>query len=163
VSVLEAVLSVTLSFSWVRRECATVGWLFDVGRAVTDITSAPALSGWRFITAVGGRSASPVAARGPLRSAFHRAGEIDPTMLERERIIEIVVAVAAVFLMLGAMVAIGASYGAENSTLSPEGGQMLVGVIIGFVLLMTAIGVGLAYVLNQSDDLESDADAKNAV
>lgn len=77
-------------------------------------------------------------------------------MLEREQLIEIVVAVAAVFLMLAAMVAIGASYGAENSTLSPQGGQMLIGVIIGFVVLMTAIGVGLAYILNESD-------AKNAV
>ncbi|WP_222915831.1 hypothetical protein [Natrinema sp. SYSU A 869] len=73
-------------------------------------------------------------------------------MVEREQVIEIVAAVAAVAVMLASMVAIGSSYGAENSTLSPEGAQMLVGVIIGFIFLMTAVGIGLAYVLNDAED-----------
>ncbi|WP_394740942.1 DUF7472 family protein [Natronococcus roseus] len=84
-------------------------------------------------------------------------------MLERERIIEIVVAVTSVFLMLGAMVAIGGEYGGADSALSPEGGEMLVGVIIGFIFLLTAVGIGLAYLLNDpADDLDDDADAQNA-
>lgn len=95
-----------------------------------------------------------------LRSAFAPAVEIDIVMLERERIIEIVVAVAAVFLMLGSMVAIGSQYGSANSTLSSQGGQMLVGVIIGFIFLLTAIGIGLAYALNDSED---DVETQGAV
>lgn len=84
-------------------------------------------------------------------------------MLEREQLIEIVVSIAAVALMLAAMVTIGSSYGAENSTLSPEGGQMLVAVIVVFILLLTAIGIGLAYVLNDPDDgLETDGDGSDA-
>jgi hypothetical protein len=85
-------------------------------------------------------------------------------MLERERIIEIVVAVSAVFLMLGAMVFIGTEYGGVDGTLSPEGGEMLVGVIIGFIFLLTAVGIGLAYALNDPEDglEDDDADAQNA-
>lgn len=83
-------------------------------------------------------------------------------MVEREQVIEIIVAVAAVAAMLGAMVAIGSSYGAENSTLSPEGGQMLVGVIVGFIFLMVAVGIGLAYALNDPEDgLETNDDDDN--
>ncbi|ELY78534.1 hypothetical protein [Natrinema pallidum] len=80
-------------------------------------------------------------------------------MVEREQVIEIGVAVAAVAVMLAAMLTIGSAYGAENSTLSPTGGQMLVGVIIGFIFLMTAVGVGLAYTLNDpEDDLDASDD-----
>ncbi|ELY85234.1 DUF7472 family protein [Natrinema altunense] len=80
-------------------------------------------------------------------------------MVEREQVIEIGVAVAAVAVMLAAMLTIGSTYGAENSTLSPAGGQMLVGVIVGFIFLMTAVGVGLAYTLNDpEDDLDADDD-----
>ena len=78
-------------------------------------------------------------------------------MVERESLIEIVVSVGAVLLMLAAMFGIGSSYGAPNSTLSPQGGQMLVAVIVGFILLMTAVGVALAYLLNESENgLEAD-------
>lgn len=89
-------------------------------------------------------------------------------MLEREQLIEIVVAVGAVFLMLGAMIAVGSSYGAENSTLSPEGGQMLVAVIGVFILLMTGVGILLAYLINdpenglEANDDDDDADAQGA-
>ncbi|PCR92256.1 DUF7472 family protein [Natrinema ejinorense] len=73
-------------------------------------------------------------------------------MIEREQLIEIVVSVGGVFLMLAAMVAVGSSYSAGNGTLSPEGGQMLIGVIVGFILLLTVIGIGLAYTLNDPED-----------
>ena len=77
--------------------------------------------------------------------------------LERDRLIEIIVAVSSVILMLGTMYWIGLSYGIENG-LSAEGGQMLVGVIVGFILLLTAVGVGLAFVLNDPEDGLEDAD-----
>ena len=73
-------------------------------------------------------------------------------MLERERIIEIVVAVSAVFLMLGVMIGIGLNYGGADSTLSPAGGELLVGAIVGFILLLTLIGVGLAFALNDPEN-----------
>ncbi|SIR91480.1 DUF7472 family protein [Natronorubrum thiooxidans] len=80
-------------------------------------------------------------------------------MVEREQLIEIVVAVSAVFLMLGAMIGIGSVYGATNGGLSPEGGQLLVGAIVGFILLLTAVGFVLAYMTNEPDDgLETDDD-----
>lgn len=86
-------------------------------------------------------------------------------MVEREQIIEIVVAVSAVFLMLGIMIGIGSIYGADNGTLSSEGGEMLVGAIIGFIFLLTAVGIGLAYALNDpSEGIEADeeTDTQNA-
>ncbi|WP_254532098.1 DUF7472 family protein [Natrinema gelatinilyticum] len=72
-------------------------------------------------------------------------------MLDREQIIEIVVSVGAVLLMLAAMVYVGSTYGID-STLSSEGGWMLVWVIAGFILLLTAVGIGLAYALNEPED-----------
>ncbi|WP_265109303.1 DUF7472 family protein [Halosolutus halophilus] len=81
-------------------------------------------------------------------------------MVEREQLIEIVVAVSAVFLMIGAMIGIGTIYGVDNGSLSSDGGEMLVGAIVGFIFLLTAVGIGLAYVLNDpDDDLDSDEDA----
>ncbi|MFD1565170.1 hypothetical protein ACFR99_16660 [Haloarchaeobius amylolyticus] len=78
-------------------------------------------------------------------------------MVERESLIEIVVSVGAVLAMLAAMFAIGSSYGAANSTLSLEGGWMLVWVIVGFIVLMTVVGIALAYLLNEPEDgLEPD-------
>ncbi|GAB3666928.1 DUF7472 family protein [Halopiger thermotolerans] len=78
-------------------------------------------------------------------------------MPEREQLIEIVTAVSAVLLMLGAMVFIGIAYGGESGVLRPSGAHLLVGVIVGFIVLMTAVGVGLAYVLNDPEDgLEND-------
>ena len=73
-------------------------------------------------------------------------------MLERERIIEIVVAVSAVLLMLGVMIGIGVNYGGEDSVLTPEGGELLVGAIVGFILLLTLLGVGLAFALNEPEN-----------
>ncbi len=80
-------------------------------------------------------------------------------MLERERIIEIIVAVSSVFLMLGIMMSIGTNYGDSGATLSTEGGELLVAAIIGFILLLTVVGIGLAFALNPSEDgAESDDD-----
>lgn len=77
-------------------------------------------------------------------------------MLEREQLIEIGVAVGSVLLMLGVMVWIGLAYSGENG-LSEEGGHMLIGAIVGFILLLTAVGIGLAIVLNEPEDgLEGD-------
>ncbi|TYL39549.1 hypothetical protein CV102_04440 [Natronococcus pandeyae] len=86
-------------------------------------------------------------------------------MLERERLIEIAVAVTSVLLMLGTMIVIGSEYRTADGTLSPEGGEMLVGVIIGFIFLLTAVGIGLAYLLNDPEDGlegEDEMETKNA-
>lgn len=89
-------------------------------------------------------------------------------MLDREQIIEISVSVSMVLLMLGAMITIGTQYGGSSGTLSPEGGELLVGTIVGFILLMLAVGIGLAYVLNDPEDGleaddETDADTGSAI
>ncbi|THE66739.1 hypothetical protein D8Y22_01035 [Salinadaptatus halalkaliphilus] len=84
-------------------------------------------------------------------------------MLERERLIEIVVAVSVVVIMLGTMIAIGSTYSAsDDSVLTPDGAEMLVGAIIGFIILLTGVGIGLAYILNEpGDGLEEDAEASS--
>ena len=80
-------------------------------------------------------------------------------MLERERIIEIVVAVFSVFVMIGVMVWIGVTYGDEG-VLTEEGGTILVAAIIGFIVLLTAIGVALAFIMNDPEDgLEAESAA----
>ncbi|OLZ42495.1 hypothetical protein A6E15_16670 [Natrinema saccharevitans] len=80
-------------------------------------------------------------------------------MPNREQLIEIVSAVGAVLLVLAAMIAIGSSYTADNGSLTPEGAQLLVAAITGFILLLTAVGIGLAYTLNDGGDgLEADDD-----
>ncbi len=83
-------------------------------------------------------------------------------MLERERLIEIVVAVGIVFAMLGAMVAIGTTYGSENGILSPDAADLLVGAIVGFILLSTAIGIALAFALNEpGEGLEDETSTES--
>jgi hypothetical protein len=74
-------------------------------------------------------------------------------MLEREKIFEIVVAIGAVAVMLAAMIVIGQRYSTANSgTLTAAGGEMLVGAIFGFIMLLTAVGVTLAYKMNPSEE-----------
>ncbi len=81
-------------------------------------------------------------------------------MLDREQFIEIGVSIAAVALMVAAMLGVASTYGTGDSTLSVEGGWMLVWVIVGFIVLLTAIGIGLAYMLNDPDDgLEASDDS----
>jgi len=80
-------------------------------------------------------------------------------MLEREQLIELVVAVSVVFIMLGAMVAVGSTYGGDDSVISPDGAELLVGVIVGFIFLLTAVGIGLAFVMNDAEDgLDEDGE-----
>ncbi|OVE83427.1 DUF7472 family protein [Natronolimnobius baerhuensis] len=87
-------------------------------------------------------------------------------MLDREQLIEIVVSVSAVLAMLGTMIWIGTTYGDESGVLQSDGGELLVYTIIGFIILMTVIGILLAFVLNDpSDEIEDDSDdleAQNA-
>ncbi|MDS0476316.1 hypothetical protein [Natrinema sp. 1APR25-10V2] len=81
-------------------------------------------------------------------------------MLDREQLIEIGVSIAAVALMVAAMLGVASTYGTADSTLSVAGGWMLVWVIVGFIVLLTAIGIGLAYMLNDPDDgLEASDDS----
>ncbi|ELY97831.1 MULTISPECIES: DUF7472 family protein [Natrialba] len=86
-------------------------------------------------------------------------------MLERERLIELVVAVSAVLLLLGTMIAIGMMYGGDDGTLSPSGAQLLVGAIVGFILVITSAGFGVAYMLNDPEDGDDDNDfeTQNAI
>ncbi|WP_049928808.1 DUF7472 family protein [Halopiger goleimassiliensis] len=78
-------------------------------------------------------------------------------MLDREQIIQIVVAVTAVFAMLGTMYVIGTTYGGDTGTLSSDGAELLVGAIVGFIFLLTAAGLVLAYVMNEpGEGLEDD-------
>lgn len=82
-------------------------------------------------------------------------------MLERERIIEIVAAVFSVGLMLAVMYWIGLEYGDTNAGgLNTDGGQLLVGAIIGFIVLLTVVGIVLAFVLNPS--VEADTGEENS-
>jgi len=63
--------------------------------------------------------------------------------LDREQKIDIAVSTGALALMVGAMMAIGATY-STNGGLSTQGGQMLVGTIIAFILSMAVVGYVLA-------------------
>ncbi|ARS89607.1 DUF7472 family protein [Natrarchaeobaculum aegyptiacum] len=82
-------------------------------------------------------------------------------MLERERIIEIVVAVAAVFVMIGAMLWIGTTYGGDNGVLTTDGAEVLVGAMVGFIVLLLGVGLVLAYVMNEPEGFDDDADAQS--
>lgn len=85
-------------------------------------------------------------------------------MLERERIIEIVVAVSSVAVMIGTMVYIGSTYSGSNNALSPEGGELLVAAIVGFVFLLVAVGIVLAYALNDPrDGLEDETEVQSSI
>lgn len=69
--------------------------------------------------------------------------------VDRETVVEIVVSVGAVGLFVAAILAIGEIY--NQGGLSTDGGMALVGAIAAFVVLMTLVGVGLAYYLNPED------------
>ncbi|MFC7211989.1 hypothetical protein ACFQL3_16065 [Natronoarchaeum sp. GCM10025321] len=76
--------------------------------------------------------------------------------IERERVIEIVGAVGAVALMIATMVFVGSTYATEGA-LTEQGGIMLVGSVIFFILLMAGVGVLLAYKVSGEEE-ESDED-----
>ena len=71
-------------------------------------------------------------------------------MLERDRVIEIVTSIAAVSLFVAVLVAIGSHY--NQGGIGPEGGLVLLGSIVGFVLLMGAMGIFLAFYLDHEDE-----------
>ena len=58
--------------------------------------------------------------------------------IERETLVEIVVSVVAVGLFIAAVVAVGTTFG--DGQLTDQGALALVGVIVGFILLMTLTG-----------------------
>lgn len=80
--------------------------------------------------------------------------------IERDRLIEIVVSVGAVALMITVMMAIGAAY-STGEALSAEGGKFLVGSIAFFVLLMAAVGYGLALTVSAGRDENEETAAQN--
>ena len=82
-------------------------------------------------------------------------------MLERDRIVEIVAAVGAVGAMIATMYWIGTTHG-NGGNLGADGGQLLVGAIVGFVLLLTAVGLALAYALNDPEEGLEETDGSNA-
>lgn len=79
--------------------------------------------------------------------------------LERERVIEIVAAVGAVAVMIATMMWVGSTY-ATDGALTEDGGMMLVGTVIFFILLMAAVGVLLAYKVSDEEDAEVEDDVE---
>ncbi|QSG04259.1 DUF7472 family protein [Natranaeroarchaeum sulfidigenes] len=75
--------------------------------------------------------------------------------LERERVIEIVAAVGAVVVMIATMMWVGSTY-ATDGALTDDGGMLLVGSVIFFILLMAAVGVVLAYTVSAEDNDEDE-------
>lgn len=67
--------------------------------------------------------------------------------VDRDTVVEIAVSVGAVGLFVAVIVAIGGAY--NQGGLSTNGGMALVGAITGFVVLMSLLGIGLAYYLNR--------------
>lgn len=67
--------------------------------------------------------------------------------IERETVVEIAVSVGAVGLFVAVLVGIGTAY--NQGGFSTDGGVALVGAITAFVILMSLVGFGLAYYLNQ--------------
>lgn len=61
--------------------------------------------------------------------------------LERETLVEIGVSVVAVVLFVAAVAYIGAAYGGKD--LTDQGATLIVAAVVGFVLLMTAVGIVL--------------------
>ena len=67
--------------------------------------------------------------------------------MDRTDWIELAVSIGAVLVMLTVMVVIGLTYGGEQGVLTADGGLVLAGAVMFFVLFMVAVGYGLAYFL----------------
>lgn len=67
--------------------------------------------------------------------------------VDRDTVVEIVVSVGAVTLFVAVIVAIGDAY--NRGGLSTDGGMALVGAIAGFVVVMSVLGLALAFYLNR--------------
>ncbi len=65
-------------------------------------------------------------------------------------LIEAAIAVGAVGIMFGFLYWLGSTY-TTNGQLSSTGGQMFVVGLVLFLLLMGAVGVGLAYTMTGAD------------
>jgi hypothetical protein len=61
--------------------------------------------------------------------------------LERETLVEIGVSLVAVALFVAVVAYIGGTYGGND--LSTQGATLLVASVVGFVLLMTVVGIAL--------------------
>ncbi|WP_227134021.1 DUF7472 family protein [Halorubellus salinus] len=72
--------------------------------------------------------------------------------MDRQDWIEVVVSMASVLVMLAIFVAIGLTYGDAQGVLTVDGGFVLAGAIMFFVLFMVGIGYGLAYLTKSEDD-----------
>lgn len=64
--------------------------------------------------------------------------------VERETVVEIVVAVGTVGLFVALIVGVGIAYGGTENALTETGALALVGAIVLFVLVMAGVGVGLS-------------------
>jgi len=62
--------------------------------------------------------------------------------MEEDTVVEIAVSVVAVLLFVGAVVEVGSAFGADG--LTESGALALIGVVFGFIVLMTGIGYYLA-------------------
>lgn len=60
--------------------------------------------------------------------------------IERETVLEAAAAIVPALLAVVALYVVGATFSGEEG-LSPAGGQAIVAVIVGFLLLLTAVGV----------------------
>ncbi len=67
--------------------------------------------------------------------------------IERGRVLELIASVAVVLTFVGIIIAIGQTYNTDAS--EPGGGLIFVGAIAGFVIVMSIVGIVLAYVLNE--------------
>lgn len=70
--------------------------------------------------------------------------------LEPERLYEIVIAVGAVGLMYAFLYWVGSNPAyTTNRGISPEGGAMIVYSVVFFIVVMSAAGLALAYLVSE--------------
>lgn len=63
--------------------------------------------------------------------------------IQRETVVQAGVSFAAVFVFIGAVVYVGTSFRA-NGTITPDGGLAILGAIVLFMVVMSAVGYWLA-------------------
>ncbi|WP_323674229.1 hypothetical protein [Halorubellus sp. PRR65] len=72
--------------------------------------------------------------------------------MDRQDWTEVAVSIGSVLVMLAIFVGIGLTYGDAQGVLTVDGGFVLAGAIMFFVLFMVGIGYGLAYFLKPDED-----------
>lgn len=83
-------------------------------------------------------------------------------MLERERLIEILVAVGAVGSMIAALYVVGTNYSETvngQHDLTATGGELAVFAIVGFILLLAVVGVVLMYSVTLPEATDDSSEA----